>query len=288
LTVRSSAQTDPPPHGGRVVCQHEALQIREIGEDVYVTGDASLLHVRPQYGRATAQIASSFDEQPLELRQRFWAHGILKLLRPLGLFGLHAAGVSTPHGDNLLIVGPSGRGKSSMTIGLIRAGGRFLSDDAILLRAASDGIDALTLRRPFSIDAARAADYPELVPRLAHPRISERRKCRADPRLQYCSQHADRFRPRIIVFPRIVPYETSTLARLPHAAALGSLLAQSGPELFDRSTMSAHLDVLGRLLRQTTAYELLAGEDLHRAPEGLIRLLERARGAPACPGSLSN
>jgi len=70
--------------------------------------------------------------------------------------------------------------------------------------------------------------------------------------------------------------------------ALRNLLAQSGPELFDRPTMSAHLDVLGRLLRQTTPYELRAGEDLHRAPQRLTELLERGPGAPACPGSSSN
>ena len=67
-----------------------------------------------------------------------------------------------------------------MTIGMIRAGGRFLSDDAILLRSAPDGIDALTLRKPFSVNAERAADYPDLVPRLAQLRSSDLRRCHAD------------------------------------------------------------------------------------------------------------
>jgi len=288
LLIRSSTRTNRALLGGRVVSQDDALEVREIGEDVYVSEGASLLHVRPQCGRATAQIASSFDERPLQLRQRFWAHGILTLLRPLGLYGLHAAGVATPQGVNLLIVGPSGSGKSTMTIGLIRAGGSFLSDDAILLRAVPDGIDALTLRKPFSVNAERAADYPDLVPRLAQRRSSDLRKCRADASRSYSSQHLERFRPHVIIFPRIVPHETSTLTPLPHSVALRYLLAQSGPELFDRSTMSAHLDVLGRLLRQTMPYELRAGEDVHRAPHDLIRLLERAREAPACPGSSSN
>ena len=43
--------------------------------------------------------------------------------------------------------------------------------------------------------------------------------------------------------------------------ALHALLTQSGPELFDRSTMTAHLELMGCLLRQTTTYELLAGQD---------------------------
>ena len=65
------------------------------------------------------------------------------------------------------------------------------------------------------------------------------------------------------------------------------LLTQSGPELFDRTTTSAHLDVLGRLLRQAVTYELVAGRDLHRAPHGLIDLLQTVTGA-AWPDSSSN
>ena len=85
-----------------------------------------------------------------------------------------------PRGDDLLIVGPSGCGKSTLTIGLIRVGGKFLSDDAILLRAAPDAIEALTFRRPFSVDVARVANYPDLLPCLAPSSEGFMRKRRAD------------------------------------------------------------------------------------------------------------
>ena len=55
LLIRSSTRTNPALLGGRVVSQDDALEVREIGEDVYVSEGASLLHVRPQCGRATAQ-----------------------------------------------------------------------------------------------------------------------------------------------------------------------------------------------------------------------------------------
>ena len=173
-----------------------------------------------------------------------------------------------------------------MTIGLMRAGGRFLSDDAILLRAAPDGIDALTFKQPFSIDAARAADYPDLVPDAA--RGSHARKRRADALRACRSQHLPCFRPRTIAFPRIVPQAASEVRRLPRSVALQRLLDQRGPGLFDRSTMASHLDVLSRLLRQATTYELLAGRDLYRSPHAFIDLLEHANGAPAWQGSSSN
>jgi hypothetical protein len=57
------------------------------------------------------------------------------------------------------------------------------------------------------------------------------------------------------------------------ASAIGQLLAQSGPELFDRRTMPEQLAALTSLIRQAPAYELRAGEDLHRAPSTLSDLL---------------
>jgi hypothetical protein len=270
---------------GRVLRQSDDLHLTESGEDVFITEGESLFHVQSRQRRATAQIAPSFDERPLQQRHRFWAYGVVKLLQQQGLHALHAAGVATPRGENLLIVGPSGSGKSTMTIGLIRIGGRFLSDDTILLRAAADGVDALTFRKPFSVVAARATDYPDFIASFAPG--SRGRKRRADALRAYRSQHLPGFRPHTIVVPRIVSQPTSELRPLSRSVALRHLLAQSGPALFDRSTMSVHLDVLGRLLRQTTSYELLAGEDLHQTPQRLIDLLEHMTGT-AWPGSSSN
>ena len=265
--------------------QTDGLKAVEIDEDVYLTDGESLFHVQPRRGCAMAQIGPSFDDHPILRRQRFWAFGLLKLLRHRGLFGLHAAAVATPRGLNLLIVGASGCGKSSLAIELVRGGGSFLSDDAILLRAGREGIDALAFRKPFSIDAARANDYPDIV---APSCGSESRKRRADMMRAYPSQHRQRFRPRAIVFPRIASCATSTLRGVSRSTALRTLLAQSGPELFDPETMPAHLDLLARLLRQTRPFELLAGRDLHQAPQGLIDLLQRADGGSPWPGSFSN
>src|SRR5688572_26925826 len=115
FAIRPSVGACAVPVGGHALLQSDPLQITEVGDDVYVTEGASLFHVQPAHRRATAQIAPSFAERPLQLRHRFWAYGVVKLLRQRGLYGLHAAGVATPRGENLLIVGPSGSGKSTMT-----------------------------------------------------------------------------------------------------------------------------------------------------------------------------
>jgi hypothetical protein len=60
--------------------------------------------------------------------------------------------------------------------------------------------------------------------------------------------------------------------------ALKVLLVESAPQLFDTKTMARHLEVLKKLLQQSTAYELRAGIDLCRDPAKLVRLLAEAQG----------
>lgn len=96
--------------------------------------------------RGDALLAPAFFHQPPLLRHQFWAFGVLKLLRALGLYGLHAAGLVARIGCGLLLVGDSGYGKSTLTIGLVRQGWGYLSDDAVLLRRVSEEIEAVALR----------------------------------------------------------------------------------------------------------------------------------------------
>ena len=65
--------------------------------------------------------------------------------------------------------------------------------------------------------------------------------------------------------------------------ALRVLLSQSAPQLFDRDTMGAHLELLKRLLRQCELYRLDAGIDLYRRPAKLIELLAEAQGETSWP-----
>ena len=74
----------------------------------------------------------------------------------------------------------------------------------------------------------------------------------------------------------------STLKPIEKFSALGFLLAQSAPQLFDRSTMAGHLELLKNLLQQTETYELKAGNDLYHQPAKLIDLLREARGDGNC------
>jgi hypothetical protein len=209
----------------------------------------------------------------------------MKLLRPLRLYSLHAAAIAGEDGHGLLLVGPSGSGKSTLAIGLIRAGWRYLSDDAVLLRSVCDRIEAIACRRSFYVDAVRSADYADcgLDGREPDANGAERVRLRMDE--AYGAQYSARCVPRTVVFPRITARRESTLTPVGRPDALRLALAQSAPQLFDRSTMPAHLEVLKALLEQADAFQLDAGADLHREPGELIELLHEARGALTCRAS---
>ena len=178
----------------------------------------------------------------------------------------------------LLLVGASGSGKSTLAIGLIRQGWRYLSDDAVFLRYGSQGVEALACRRSFYIDAARSHDYSDLSLGEETPDSNGGRRRKVGINEFYPEQYVPRCRPRVVIFPRIKCQAQSTLIPVGGVRALGDLLAQSAPQLFDRSTMAKHLETLKRLLQQAEAYELHAGRDLYHEPAKLTGLIQEARG----------
>jgi hypothetical protein len=282
LTVHWQVRPLDLPAPAREVFRAEGLCGLAYGDDFYLTEGTSLLHLQPGEGQGTAQLVPAFVQQPQLLRQQFWAVGLLKLLRPLGLYGLHAAGMVTHPDRGILLVGGSGSGKSTLTIGLVQQGWSYLSDDALLLRQQPEGVEALAFRKPFSIDADVAAAYAELPLGEAGEHPSGKRKRRVDIQSVYADQYRSRCRPSVLLFPRIVAAAQSTVCPLNRSQALRYLLVHSGPHLFDRHTMAPHLETLRDLVQQTVRYELRAGRDLYTHPSRLVHLLYAAEGGTTC------
>jgi hypothetical protein len=281
--LRLCVSTNPDgvalPSAGHVCFRADEFFGVESGDEFYLSDGSSSFHLQPAKGRGDASLAPSFFSKSLFLQQSFWTFGLLKLLRHIKMYSLHAAGLDKD-GRGLLLVGPSGSGKTTLSIGLVRAGWSYLSDDAVLLRSAADGVDALSLRRNFYVDASGAGDYSDLRlgKKTRRSRNSDREKRRASIDESYPGRYASRCMPVSLVFPRIVAREQSELLPMDQVRALKILLVESSPELFDTSTMGGHLAVLKKLLGQTRAYELNAGADLRRDPAKLLELLEEVDG----------
>jgi hypothetical protein len=278
LSITPNSRECRIPQNCREVLRADAFCGYELGDEFYLTDGSSVFHLRPARGEGYARLATSFFAKPILAQANFWCFGLLKLLRPLGIYSLHAAGLATKDGVGLLLVGAAGSGKSTLAIGLIREGWRYLSDDAVLLRHESQEVEVLVCRRSFYIDALRSPDYADLSLGQEVPDSNGGRRRRVGIDDVYPEQYVPRCFPRVVMFPQIKRREQSALKPVDSVSALQILLAQSAPQLFDRSTMSGHLEVLKRLLQQTEVYELHAGTDLYRQPAKLVDLLEQARG----------
>jgi hypothetical protein len=283
LTIRphESRLHVPPPVPD--VRQRQSFWEVACGDDRDLTDGLSLLHLEAMQGQGIAYLAPAFAEQPALVRRHFWAFGLLKLLRPHGLYGLHAAGVVSRQGQGLLLVGASGCGKSTLALSLIRHGWHYLSDDAVLLRLQTADVEACACRKPFYVNATATAQYADL------PVSEEVPDTTGAPRRRVCidaafpGQRRVKCRPQVVVFPRIVPHPHSRLQPLDRLSALRHLLTQSGPALFDRRTMPQHLEVLKGLVQQARTYELWAGRDMVQCPSLLIHLLQHAEGEEQWP-----
>jgi hypothetical protein len=248
-------------------------------DSYYLTDNSCVFQLRPADGCGDAYLTASFFNKPRSVQYSFWSFGWLKLLRPLGFYTLHAAGLVSPAGMGVLVIGPPGSGKSTLALGLIRRGWRYLTDDAVLIHPWCNGVRALALRAHFYIDACAApanADLP--LGGTASGHECDRRRVLLE-NTALGSQHTRACMPGLLIFPRIVQQDSSVLTPIKHRIAFKNLLDASGPQLFDYypQTMRQHFEVLKRLLVQSNSLELLAGLDLYHNPEVLVRLLAEVR-----------
>src|SRR5262249_19765240 len=235
-----------------------------------------------QRRRGEASVTDSFFLKPISSRQKFWTFGLLKLLRPLGIYALHAAGLVANGGLGIFVVGGSGCGEATLASRSVLGGGRCLYDEAVLLRSRPTGVEALALRKHFYVDGSSSEKYADLLSREERLDRSGRMRRRVAIEEVYSAQRILASEPRLLLFPRIVRQSASTLLPIEPTRALGLLIAPSGSQLFDKQTMAPQLAVLKALLQQATAYELRAGSDLRDDPTALIRLIPELEGEKAC------
>ena len=264
-----------PPEARKTVSA-EGWSVFENQNEFFLSDGSSTFLLQPETGSGTAYLSPAFTTKNAVQQRRFWSFGLLKLLRAKGYFSLHAAGLISPQGQSIVVSGPPGAGKSTLVLGLVEAGWKYLSDDALLLRAYSSSVIAFGLRRDVYIDADAAPGYSRMTLGEAAADSAGRMRRRVIS-VGQVGNRVSRCRPDLLLFTRIVPAETSNLTGISNVKAMKRLLEASGPQLMDRFSMGRHLDVLNMLLKQTRSYELSAGLDLYRNPEKLTHLIPQER-----------
>jgi hypothetical protein len=275
LRIRLTDDELKVPSDARQIFRLEGFRGVELENVFYLTDGRSALLMPGGSNEGFACICPSFFEKESSEKTTFWTFAILKLLRAVEHYGLHAAGLATKDGSGLLIVGSSGSGKSTLTVGMISRGWNVLSDDALLLRSRDGGVSALALRNYLCVDGEVAQVAGLILGAEVNDSDGRRRRKISIPAKYAGRQVAECLRIRTVLFPRIVPDAKSILAPLSATNALRHLLVASGTHLFDAGSMPKHLEVLKTLIQHARTYELRAGRDLRSDPTILTRLLEQ-------------
>src|SRR5262249_17807930 len=105
LSVAPSNDEFRMPRNCREVLRADGFLGVESANDFYLTDGSSVFHLRPTRGEGYARLTPSFFAKPRLAQASFWCFGLLKLLRTLGIYCLHAAALLSRDGGGFLLVG---------------------------------------------------------------------------------------------------------------------------------------------------------------------------------------
>jgi hypothetical protein len=203
---------------------------------------------------------------------------LFEVLRHQGLYFLHAAAVESPAGEGHLFVANAYSGKTSITLGLLQQGFRYLSDDTVFLRRAPEGIEVLPWARAFHVPNELSQVYPELNHLAERPATSLHPKKELRPEECYPDRQTPRLlNPAWLFFPVLTRQAASRLLPLRSGEALPLLLPQSPAVMFDREHAADHLRALRLLLASARSFRLESGTDIKTDPQRLAAVLASAR-----------
>jgi len=188
---------------------------------------------------------------------------------------LHAA-VLVRDGRGVLLLAESDAGKSTTAYQLVRQGWQFVSDDSVLLRETNHGIEALSMRPHFCLDAGSERHFPELGGHDWPEMVRDEIKWRVDVERLYPGRFVPSCQPQAIVMPAISDAAQSRLTPVPAQTLIPALLQQSGFRLTAGSERAGrHFQLIGTLLRQCAAYRFCGGRDVLEDGGRVRRLFER-------------
>jgi hypothetical protein len=280
LRLSTGETTLPAPEGEVLGRLDTGLTVYRCREKFVITDARSYVSVSPDTLTAEGVIAPSAPEARYNPAFYYVTISLLLLSRRLGYFPVHAGAVSRD-GCTVLFLGDSDTGKSTTTMGLVRRGWQYLSDDSVALFDAEGSVGALSMRREFCVDADIGDRYPELLGHAWPSAPNDLDKWRVDPALLHPGCYLPSARPSMLVFPTLMPDEPTILMPAPaHLAVMLTSRHSMMPLAHDPTASGAHFALLGRLVSQCRTFQLRLGSDA-LDDSGIIERLLLAAAEPA-------
>jgi hypothetical protein len=191
-----------------------------------------------------------------------------------GFLLFHAGAVATPNGEGVLLPADSGFGKTTLVVGLVRAGFGFLSDETGVI----DHHRGMLRPHPRALNfkEGSATLFPDLWPPRNASRVRSDGYLRAEEIRD--DAIAEPCRIRFVIFPRYLKGAATEVVPLGAVEALEKLWANT----VNREPYGARaLPLLAEMVREVKSYRLVSGDlgEAVRAVVGVTGALER-QGMP--------
>lgn len=240
----------------------------------YVTAEGAEARIDHERGLLEFALTPAVFDAPYSTWPDLFAAPLSAHWRAHGYFPLHAAAVSFGR-DAALIIGESGAGKTTMALALTEDEGRWRADDKVLLDTHAGHVTGVSLYRNTNLAPETIAHHARLSFALDRPPINDTNDKRP---LHLAEAHGavdlSPFVPTLLLFPRQVPAQTSTLRPLSQVEALMRLAAQS-PTYGWAPRLRRQQSVLAALAAQATAWEVQAGLDVLGQPARFAALVRQ-------------
>jgi len=243
-----------------------AIDVYRSGDRLIVRTDGAQAEVNVANGRGrlglTPACAVEEARGPTQTFTHLVGIVLVGLMQAAGWVSLHAA-VLVRNGRGVMLLAESDAGKSTTAFQLVRQGWQFVSDDSVLLRETDRGVEALSMRPHFCLDAESERHFPELSGRDWPEMVRDEVKWRVDAEVLYPERFVSSCRPSAIVLPSMTGAAHSTLAPMSPRSVVPALLQQSGFRLAIGSERAErHFRLIGQILQQCATYRFGAGRDV--------------------------
>lgn len=283
-TALSVAPDAPPPPG---MSTQGPIEVLAAANGLCCRCGATLFQIDAVEPCAVGYVAADFWDSSLVVQRSFWQTLFFLLVRRTGRTFLHAnalyPAVQGP-ATGLLLVGDCGSGKTSLTLSLLTAGWRYVTDDTVLLQLdeaagmapswQGHSIQAHAVRRGFACTETTVVQWPWLAALARDGVVLNRHKRLVDPDPLYPDRFAPVCAPRVLCFPRIRQSERSQVQPLTRLQSFQALLGQPRNGLVTEPAFTPTLLTLFQaLVAQCAGYELELGSDVFREPARVSTLL---------------